>query len=110
VDGGGEAVAQLGQGGVGLLADQDDETVAALRIDLDASGSAAGQGGEGAGLAAALEQASDPGGGDAEEVGDLLAGAGLLVAGADDPLAEVLGVSLHTSFYEAAATNGCEAL
>jgi hypothetical protein len=54
-----------------------------------------GLGGEGTDGAAALEEAADPGGADAEEVGELLAAAAALVTGADDALAEVLRVGFH---------------
>jgi hypothetical protein len=110
VDGGTEAVAEFGQGGIGLLADEDDEAVALRRVHFDAACAAAGSGREGAGGASALEQAANPSGGNAEEGGQLLAGAGVLIAGADHPLTEVLGVGLHMSLYAAVATNGCEAL
>src|SRR6202035_1379447 len=109
VDGGAEAVAEFGQGGVGLLADEDYEAVALGGAQLDAVGAAAGPGGEGAGLAAALEEASNPGGGDAKEGGDVCAGADAGIAGADNPLAEVLRIGVHTSLYAPAATKECEA-
>jgi hypothetical protein len=89
VDRGGQAVVQFRQGRVGLLGDEHDQSVATVWGHFDGA-AGVGLGGEGAGGAAALEQAADPGGADAEEVGDLLAGAVLLVTGADDPLAEVL--------------------
>jgi hypothetical protein len=92
-----EAVAEFCQGGVGLLGDEHDQAAAAVGVHLGRGAAAPGQGGEGAGGAAALEQAADPGGTDAEEVGELLAGAAALVAGADDPLPEVLRIGLHTS-------------
>jgi hypothetical protein len=79
-------VAQLGQGGVGLLGDEDDEAVPALGGHLGGRAAGVGLGGERAGLSAALEQASDPGGADAEEVGDVLAGAAALIAGTDHTL------------------------
>jgi hypothetical protein len=85
-----EAVLELFQGGVGLFTDQDDQAVAVLGIEFGVVGAASVQGGERAGQAAALEQAADPRGANAEPLGDLLAGAALLVAGADDPLAEIL--------------------
>jgi len=56
-----------------------------------------GLGRKGAGEAAALEQAANPGGADAEQVGDLLPGAAAFVAGADDAFAQVLGVSKHVA-------------
>jgi hypothetical protein len=85
-----EPVAQFGQGGIRLGRDQDEQAEVAFAIHLGGLGAAAGLGGERAGFAPALEQASDPGGADAEPVGDLAAGATALVTGADDPLAEVL--------------------
>jgi hypothetical protein len=90
VDRGGEAVAELGQGGVGLFGDQHDQAAAAVRVQFGGGPAGVRPGGEGAGLAAALEEAADPGGANAEAVGDLLAGAAALVAGADDPLPEIL--------------------
>ncbi len=96
MDGGAEAVPQLGQGGVGLGVDQHQQLEALVVIQLGGVGTAAGPGGERAGFAAALQQAADPGGADAEQVGNLLAGAAALVTGADDPLAEVLRVGLHS--------------
>jgi hypothetical protein len=89
VDGGGQAVVEFGQGGVGLLGDEHDQPVAAFLRHFDGA-AGMGLGGEGTGGAAALEQAADPGGADAEEVGDLSAGAALRSAGADNPFAEVL--------------------
>jgi hypothetical protein len=47
----------------------------------------------GAGLAAVPQEAADPGGDDAEQLGDLRAGAAALVVGTDDPLPEVLRTS-----------------
>src|SRR5205085_648120 len=76
--------------------DEDEQMEAALVIDLGGLAAAAGLGSERTGLAPALEQAADPGGADAEQVGDAAAGALALVTGADDPVAEVLRVGVHT--------------
>jgi hypothetical protein len=92
---GAQPVAQLGQGGVGLLGHQDQQARAAVVGHLGRGAAAAGLGGEGPGFAAALEQAANPGDADAEEVGDLLAGAPAGVAGAHDALAEVLRVGFQ---------------
>jgi hypothetical protein len=90
VDGDAETVAQFGQGGVGLLTDEHDQALAPRFVDLDLARAAAGVGGKGTGLAAALEQATNPGGTDTEEVGNVLARAAAFIAGADDPLPKVL--------------------
>jgi hypothetical protein len=95
VDRGAEAVAEFGQRGVGLGGDEHHEAAAAVVVHLGGRAAGMGAGGEGAGLAAALQQSADPGGADAEQVGDLLAGAALRVAGADHPLTEVLRVGFH---------------
>jgi hypothetical protein len=87
--GGSQAVVQFRQGGVGLFTDQHDQPVAAVWGHLDGA-AGVGLGGKRPAGAAALEQAADPGGADAEAFGDLAAGAAPFVAGADDPLAEVL--------------------
>jgi hypothetical protein len=92
---GAQPLAQFGQGSVGLLADQHEQAAVAVGGHLGGRTAAAGLGGEGAGLAAALQQAADPGNTDAEEVGDLLAGEPAVVAGAHDALAEVLGVGFQ---------------
>ena len=110
-----QAVAELGEGGIGLLADEGDQALAALVIHFGGGSAGMGEGGEGTGLASALQQASDPGGADAEEGGDGGAGAAALIAGSDDPLAEILGVGLHGSIpfllhSTQSATSGCEAL
>jgi hypothetical protein len=110
VDGGAEAVVELGQGGVGLLGDEHGQAAPVLLVQLDVAGAAAGLGGKGAGLAAALEQAADPGGGDAEQGSDLPAGAGVVVAGADHAFAEILRIGFHTSLYADVATADREAL
>jgi hypothetical protein len=86
VDGGTEAVAQLGQRSVGLLGDEYHQAITVLRGQLEWCPTAVGPGGKGAGLAAALQQTADPGGGHAEQVGELLAGAVALVDGSDHPL------------------------
>ena len=68
----------------GCLGDEyRQQAVTVLRGQLEWRPTTVRLGGEGAGLAAALQQTPDPGGGDAEEVGDLLAGATALVAGTD---------------------------
>jgi len=110
-----QAVAELGEGGIGLLAHEGEQALAAWLIHLGGRPAGVGEGGEGAGLAAALQQASDPGGADAEEGGDGGAAEAALIAGVDDPLAEVLGVGLHGSVpfllhSTQPATRGCEAL
>jgi hypothetical protein len=87
VDGSAEAVAQFGQGSVGLLGDEHHQAITELRGQLEWRPTTVGLGGEGAGLATALQQTPDPGGGDAEEVGDLLAGATALVDSLNHPLA-----------------------
>jgi hypothetical protein len=86
VDSGTEAVAKLGQSSVGLLGDEHHQAVTVLRGQLEWRPTTVGHGGEGAGLAAALQQTPHPGGGDAEEVGDLLASAAALVAGINHSL------------------------
>lgn len=95
VDEGAQAVAEFGQGGVGLLGDQDEQLPALAVAQLARGAAAVGLGGDRAGLAAALEQLADPGFANAEEFGELRAGAAALVAGAGDALAEVLGVRSH---------------
>jgi hypothetical protein len=110
VDGSIEAVAEFRQGSIGLLGDEHEQAPAALLVHLDVAGAAARQGGEGTGFAAALEQAADPSGGDAEKGSDMLAGADVVVTSADHAFAEVLRIGLHTSLYAAVATADCEAL
>jgi hypothetical protein len=110
VDGRAEAVAQLSQGGVGLLGDEGGETVTALGGHLGRGAAGVGLGGERAGLPAALQEAANPGGADAEQVGDLLAGAAALVAGADHPLTQVLGIRFHATLYAARYTRPRSAL
>jgi hypothetical protein len=87
VDGSAEAVAQLGQGRVGLLGDEHYEAITVLRGQLAWRPARVGLGGEGTGLAATLEQTPDPGGGNAEEVGELLARATAVVDSLNHPLA-----------------------
>src|SRR6202041_756456 len=86
VDGSAQAVAQLGQGSVGLLGDEYQQAVTVLRGQLERRTTTMRLGVEGAGLATALQQSADPSRGDAEKVGDLLAGAAALVAGTDHAL------------------------
>ena len=100
MDGGAQAVAQLRQGGVGPLGDQHDQAGAAGLVHLGGGAAGVRLGGERAGLAAALQQAADPGGADAEQVRDLLPCPAALVAGTDDFFAEVLGVRFHTQLDE----------
>jgi hypothetical protein len=110
VDGSAEAVVEFGQGRIGLLGDEHEQATAAGLVHLDVAGAAAGPGGQGAGFAAALKQAADPSGGDAEQGSELLARADMVVAGADHAFAEILRIGFHNSLYAAVATADCEAL
>jgi hypothetical protein len=95
VDGQSQTLAQFDQGGVGLRRDQHGQAEIVVVVHLGGGAAGMGPGGERAGLAAALQQAADPGGTHAEPGGDLWAGAAALVTGAHHPLAEVLGVGFH---------------
>jgi hypothetical protein len=96
VDRGAEAFVEFGQGGVGLLGDEHEQATTAVLVHLDVAGAAAGQGGKGAGFTAALEQAADPRGGDAEKGSNMPPGADAVFTGANYSFAEVLRVRFHT--------------
>jgi hypothetical protein len=87
---------EFGQRGIGVVHHQGQQAVALLGGQLGRGTAGMGLGGKRAGLAAALEQAADPGGADAEQVGDLLAGASALITVADDTFTEILRVGFHT--------------
>ena len=77
-----EAVAQFGQGGIGLLGDQNEQAAAALFVHLGGWSSCVGQGGKGTRFAAALKQPANPSGANAEEFGDRLVGGKTFIASA----------------------------
>jgi hypothetical protein len=91
-----QALAEFLQGGIGLLADQHEQPLAALRVHLGDGPAAAGQSGKGAGLPPSLQQSPDPGGADAKQLSNLLARAPALVTGPDDTLTKVLRIRFHT--------------
>src|SRR5262249_39067568 len=89
-------VARRAEGGVGWREPTHRRPGAASVGNLGRRAAATRLGGERPGFAPALQQAADPGGTDTEHVRDLLARAPALVAGADDPITEVLRVGSHT--------------
>jgi hypothetical protein len=103
VHGSAQALVQFCQRGVGLLGHQHQQAAAAFVGHLPGRTAAARLGGERTGFPATLQQAPDPGGADAEQLGKVLAGVAALVAGAHHPLAKVgrvgfQGVLLSYSF------------
>src|SRR5262249_52272782 len=88
-------VAEFGQGGIGVLGHEAHQAEAVVFVELAWGAPGVGSGGDGAVLAAALEEAADPGGGNVEEVGELRTRSVALVASAHDAVAEVLRVGLH---------------
>ena len=86
---------QLLQGGVGLLADQFGEALLLVGAQGRGRATAVRLGVQGAGLAAAPEQAEDEGEADAEPSGDLALGALAMIDGRRDPLAKILRVGTH---------------
>ena len=90
-----QPLVQLGEGRVGLLADEHQQATAAFFGHLCGGTTAAGLGRKGAGLPPTLEQAADPGGAHTEQFGKSLAGVRTLVAGTYDPLAKVVGVGFQ---------------
>jgi hypothetical protein len=85
----GQAVAQLGQRGVGLPADQFAQAGQPGLIALGRGAAALRPRRDRGRRAAALHEAADPGGADGEALGDLAAGLLALVHGGQDTLAEV---------------------
>src|SRR5262249_59874878 len=86
---------ELFQGGVGVLTDQGGQALQVGRSQGRGRSTSVRFGGEGAGVAAALEQADDEGGADAEDAGDPADRALVAIDGACDPLAKVQRIGTH---------------
>jgi hypothetical protein len=88
-------LAQLLQGGVGLLADQFREASPVVRPQGKGRATPVRLRVQGAGVAASLEQADDEREVDAEPSGDLALGALMMINCGRNPLAQILRVGTH---------------